>query len=124
MKRTVLALIGLALLAGCGGGGGDSPRPPAPVTMTSLTVFPSSQTLKVGETKQYTVTDKEIAQPARATKRPETPRRRPKLSYELPRKTVGQWHLAREVPGGGSRQKQATSERRTRILVRQAGVSV
>jgi len=59
MKRTDLALIGLALLAGCGGGGGDSPRPPAPVTMTSLTVFPSSQTLKVGETKQYTVTVKD-----------------------------------------------------------------
>lgn len=59
MKRNVLALIGLGLLAGCGDGGGDSPRPPTPVTMTSLTVFPSSHTLKVGETKQYTVTVKD-----------------------------------------------------------------
>ncbi len=59
MKKLVSALLGLALLTACGGGSEEGARAPAPVTITSLTVFPSTQTLKIGETKQYTVTAKD-----------------------------------------------------------------
>lgn len=54
MRHILIAVLGLTLLPGCGGGE-DAPRPPDPIPITSLTVFPSTHTLKIGETKQYTV---------------------------------------------------------------------
>ena len=42
-----------------GGGGGDSPREAAPAIISSVTVFPSSATLKINGTQQYTATIKD-----------------------------------------------------------------
>lgn len=53
-----MALVGLLLLAGCGGGGGES-REPAPVGITTLTVFPSAAKISPAQTQQYTVVAKD-----------------------------------------------------------------
>ena len=57
MKRLLLAflLVGVSLFVGCGGSSGGT-TPPATVTLVSITITPSSPSITVGATQQFTAT--------------------------------------------------------------------
>ncbi len=58
MKRLLLAflLLGVSLFVGCGGSSGSSSTPPPTVTLTAIAVNPSSPSINVGATQQFTAT--------------------------------------------------------------------
>jgi trimeric autotransporter adhesin len=58
MKRLLLAflLLGLSLFVGCGGSSGSSSTPPPTVTLTAIAVTPSTPSINVGATQQFTAT--------------------------------------------------------------------
>jgi uncharacterized protein YjdB len=58
MKTIVCAvvLLVIATLTGCSSGGGSQSNPPSPATVTSIQVAPSSMSIGMGATQQFTAT--------------------------------------------------------------------
>ena len=55
--RSVLGLVGLSILVGCGGGGGST-APSASVVLQSITITPANTVVELGRNQQYTATGK------------------------------------------------------------------